>query len=228
MRRLLPFLLALMLVIVSVTPAHADESLQVFYAGRDGGVKTALELAEFKLVTDPSQADVFVLNGIIPDMDILPYLEDGAGLLLILGADMTTEQVGSLLGIPLEITLREDAVSLTNLDLDDPLITEIVWNGAPQVRERFNVQTPVSSVQPLVTAYEDGEWILWQAKPNAFVFTVFLDGANPQIQEWAYFNYLIYHLVERAAGRTPLSFATILIPRYRTRRSGTCSGSSWV
>jgi O-antigen/teichoic acid export membrane protein len=69
------------------------------------------------------------------------------------------------------------------------------------------VQTPFSSVQPLVTAYEDGEWILWRAKTNIYIFQAFLDDANPQIQEWAYFNYLIYHLVERAAGRTPLSFA---------------------
>ena len=87
------------------------------------------------------------------------------------------------------------------------MITEIVWNGAPQVRERFDLQTPVSSVQPLVTAYEDGEWILWQAHGNTFVINAFLDDVNPQIQEWGYFNYLIYHLVERAAGRTPMSFA---------------------
>ena len=43
---------------------------------------------------------------------------------------------------------------------------------------------------------------------TAFVFTPFLsDTANPQIQQWAYFNYLIYHLVNRGAGLTPLTFA---------------------
>ncbi len=31
--------------------------------------------------------------------------------------------------------------------------------------------------------------------------------ANPEFQQWPYFNYLVYHLAERAAGRTPLSFA---------------------
>jgi hypothetical protein len=40
----------------------------------------------------------------------------------------------------------------------------------------------------------------------AFVFTPFLDDANPQFQEWAYFNYFIYHLTAQAGGRTPLSF----------------------
>ena len=50
--------------------------------------------------------------------------------------------------------------------VDDPLLTEIIWNSAPQIRERMNTETPVSSVQPLVIAYEDGEWILWQAQPQ--------------------------------------------------------------
>ncbi len=51
--------------------------------------------------------------------------------------------------------------------------------------------------------------MLWSARGGkAFIFNAFLtDGFNPQIQEWAYFNYLIYHLAVRAAGQTPLSFA---------------------
>ncbi len=191
-----------------VQPAHADNSLRVFYAGPDGSVKTALALAKFTMVTDISQADVIVLNGVIPDAEtVRARVENGAGLVLILGKDLTEEQVGSLLGMPLVLRPREDAVSITSLDIDDPLLTEIIWNGAPQVRERFDLQTPVSSVQPLVTAYETGEWILWRAHGNTFVVNAFLDDVNPQIQEWAYFNYLIYHLVERAAGREPMSFA---------------------
>ena len=31
--------------------------------------------------------------------------------------------------------------------------------------------------------------------------------ANPQFQEWTYFNYLVHHLAQRAAGRIPMSFA---------------------
>jgi len=64
-------------------------------------------------------------------------------------------------------------------------------------------------VQPLVSDYEDGEWILWRVRPQVFVFNAFLedDDTNPQIQQWAYYNYLIYHLAARAAGQQPLSFA---------------------
>lgn len=206
--RLILFFMVLALTLSIVRPAYADESLRVYYAGADGSVKTALELAKFELVTDPALADVFVLNGEIPNLEsIRTRIGQGAGLVLFLGPTLTEEQVIGVLGVPLTLTEHEDAVSLTNINLDDPLLTEIIWNGAPQIRERFDVETPLSSVQPLVTSYEDGEWILWQARPNKFVVTAFMGDANSQIQEWAYFNYLIYHLVQRAAGRSPLSFA---------------------
>ncbi|MBM3152822.1 MAG: lipopolysaccharide biosynthesis protein [Chloroflexi bacterium] len=208
MRKLLLPLLVIAILFLAVTPASADATLRVYYAGADGGVKTALELADFTFVDDPAQADVLVLNGVIPDPETAAAQVDrGAGLALILGPDMTEADVMTVTGVTLTLAARDDAVSLTEVAIDDPLTSEIIWNGAPQVRERFEVQTPVSSVQPLVTAYEDGEWILWRARPNVYVFQAFLGDANPQIQEWAYFNYLVYHLVERAAGRTPLSFA---------------------
>jgi O-antigen/teichoic acid export membrane protein len=202
-------LFIVLLISLSVIPsAQADAGLRIFYAGEAGSVKTALELAKFELVTDPSSADVFVLNGVIPDADVIhARVTQGAGLVLILGPELTEEQVSAALGIPLGLTALEEAVSITNIQIKDPILTEIVWNGAPQVRERFSVMTPLSSVQPLVTSYETGDWILWQARPNEYVFNAFLDDANPQIQEWAYFNYLIYHLVERSVGRSPLPFA---------------------
>ncbi|MEW5938799.1 MAG: hypothetical protein AB1750_04000 [Chloroflexota bacterium] len=208
MKRLFIVIATLLVLFSFVQPVRADDSLRVFYAGADGNVKNALELAKFTLVTDISLADVIVLNGVIPDAEgIRARVAEGAGLVLILGADLTEEQVGSLLGMPLVLRPREDAVSITSLDVNDPLVTEIIWNGAPQVRERFDLQTPVSSVQPLVVAYETGEWILWRAHGDTFVVNAFLDDVNPQIQEWAYFNYWIYHMVTRAAGRAPMSFA---------------------
>ena len=204
---MLILLLLMLLTVCLVRPARANDNLRVLYAGPDGSVKTALELAHFRLVTDAQEADVFVLNGQIPDAAaVRSRLSAGAGLVLILGPDLTQEQTAALLGVPVELRARSNAVSLMTLNVRDPLISEIAWNGAPQVHERFAMQTPVSSVQPLVTSYEDGSWVLWQARPHVLVFNAFLDGANPQLREWAYFNYLIYHLVERAAGRTPLSF----------------------
>ena len=169
---------------------------------------------------DPAQADVFVLNGSIPDpVAIAAQLQHGAGLVLILGPGMLAADVQTISGIPVMLTEKTAAVSLTDIRISDPLVKQIIWNGAPQVRDRMEVLTPLSSVQPLVTAYESGEWIVWAGNhPKIYFFNAYLSDYtdpqtqkttpyNPQIQEWAYFNYLIYHLVVRAAGQTPLSFA---------------------
>jgi O-antigen/teichoic acid export membrane protein len=212
MRRLLIFLLAISIFLSLVTPAKADDSLIVYYAGdKNSTVYSALELAEFTIVTDPATAQVFVFNDEIPnDPLITERIKSGeAGLVLILGDGVTEKQLQGLLKFPVTLQKKENAISLTTAaGATDPLLTEVIWNSSPQVRERMETLTPLSSVQPLVTAYEDGEWILWQARPNIFVFNAFLSNdANPQIQEWAYFNYLIYHLTTRAGGQTHQSFA---------------------
>jgi O-antigen/teichoic acid export membrane protein len=211
MRRIFVVVITLFILFGFAVPVSADSTLRVYYAGPDGSVRTALQLAKFTLVNDISQADVLVLNGIIQDpATVAAQLERGAGLVLILGPDLTADSVSKATGVPVTLAPRTDAVSLTALKgINDPLVSQILWNGAPQIRERSNVLTPMSSVQPLVTAYEDGEWALWSARgEKVFIFNAYLtDTANPQIQDWAYYNYFIYHLVERAAGQAPLSFA---------------------
>jgi O-antigen/teichoic acid export membrane protein len=197
----------------STEPANP---LAVYYTGApaSNGVSAALQIADqngaIALVDDPSQADVIVANGAAPDLPaITQQLQEGAGLVLFMGKDLSQDQVEALLGFPVELASYDSAASLAGLEgLDDPLITEILWNGAPQVRQRFETITPLSSVQPLVTADEDGSWILWHDQTGRkFIFNAFLQDANPQIQEWAYFNYLVYSLVIRAGGSEPLSFA---------------------
>ncbi len=223
MHRLFAILIALAILPAPLPPAHmyssippaaAADTIRLYYAGPEkSSVYTALTLAPkgtFEFVTDPTQADVFVLNGTIPDpAAVAARLDAGAGVVLFLGPDLKAEDVQAAIGVTLSLEPRNDAVSLTNIAVNDPLVKQIIWNGAPQVRERSNILTPMSSVQPLVTAYEDGEWVLWSARSSkAFIFNAYLtDGFNPQIQDWAYYNYLIYHLAMRAAGRTPLSFA---------------------
>ncbi len=209
MKKILPLLLFALLLLSACAPAQHTNLVarNIFYAGADGGVKTALSLAGYSLVTDTAQAEVFVLNGEIPNAaEIAERVQDGAGLVLILGKDVAQSDARTLLGQPVTLTNAEEAVSLVSADsVEDDLLTEIVWNGAPQVRERF-VISGLENGQALVSGYEDNETILWHSG-NVFVFNAFLGEQNPQIQEWGYFNYLIYHLVERAAGATPLSFA---------------------
>ncbi len=223
MRKIILLLFALVVLFAAVSPAAASDAVRVYYAGpQENSVYTALTLAPkgtFTLVTDPAQADVFLLNGVITDpVTVAARLKTGAGLVLILGPDLSAADVEAVTGVPLSLTEKTDAVSLTEVKIDDPLVKQIIWNSAPQVRERAETMTPFSSVQPLVTAYENGSGILWAARPNIYVFNAYLTDYtdpktgetktyNPQIQEWAYYNYLIYHLTLRAAGQAPLSFA---------------------
>jgi O-antigen/teichoic acid export membrane protein len=209
MQKFIALCLAVLIATSSFIPAHASDPVSIFYAGPDGAVRTALDLIpEVQLVSDPAQAGVFVLNGTIPDAAELAELHKaGAGIVLLLGPDLEAVQVSTLLGIPLELRLQEDAISINALPgIDHPLLNNIVWNSAPQVRERKSVLTPISSITPLVAGFETGDWILWQSG-SALVFNGYLDNANPQFQEWAYFNYLIYALTQQAAGKEPLSFA---------------------
>jgi len=211
MHRLVSLLLILALLFTLVPPTYASDNLAVHFVGEPNpSVLGALNLAGFNLVDDLDQADVILLNGRVPNADeIASRVEAGAGLVLIMGSRVSVADAETVLGIPVELEGRDDPVSLTEVKIDDRLTTEIVWNSAPQVRARLETITPISAVQPLVTAYESGAWILWQVRPNILVLNAFLESeeTNPQIQQWAYYNYLIYHLVTRAAGQPPLSFA---------------------
>ncbi len=204
-------ILAILLTACTPTQATAHPSIKVFYAGPDGGVKTALDLAvqshTVELVADADSAQVLLLNGQIPNpVQMSARIASGAGLVLIMGADITAEAAATLLEQEVTLAHAAEAVSLTNgPDASDPLLIEVMWNSAPQVRERYKVL--VLDGQPLVNAYENSEPILWRASTKTYIVNAFLGEENSQIQEWPYFNYLIYHLTARAAGVTPLLFA---------------------
>jgi len=219
-------LIILVVLLACAPPVSANDTIRVYYAGPEGGVRTALGLAaglsatdlrsasgsRFEIVADPAQADVFVLNGAAPDVEgIAARVRAGAGLVLVLGPDMSAAEVETLLDVRVALERKDEPLSLTPArGAEDPLLTQIVWTGAPQVRERFALASPASDLLPLVLGFEDGSLILGTRQigaGRAYVFTPFLDSANPQFQGWAYFNYLVYHLVARAAGRTPASFA---------------------
>jgi O-antigen/teichoic acid export membrane protein len=193
-------------------PAKNVTPVKVFFAGKPGGVRTALDLAvkagTVTLVTDMADAQTLVLNGVVPE-GAAQRAKAGAGVVLVLGEGMTDTQVSSLLGTPVTLKKADDAVSLTDAKgINDPLLREIIWNGAPQVRERWVVKGLDGVAQPLVTAYEDGEGILQEIPGKGYLFSAAISkDANPQIQEWGYFNYLIYHMAARSAGSSPLSFA---------------------
>jgi O-antigen/teichoic acid export membrane protein len=216
------FVFLLLLTACAPAPVSSVEPVTVYYTGEPGGIKTALDLAEqsgtVRLVNDMADAQVFVLNGEIPDATgIAERAKTGTGLVLILGENTAQADAQELLGLPVTLTKEDEALSLVAAPgVSDPLLEEIIWNSAPQIRERSRIAGLDTAAVSLVIGYEDGQGVLWNGKPSAeggigervFILTSWLtEEINPQLQEWGYFNYLIYHMVERAAGAIPMSFA---------------------
>jgi hypothetical protein len=212
--RKIALLTLILCLLLPVSSARAKEPrLRVFYSGPQGNVRQALQLDNSAEITDdPLQADVFLLNGASSANGnlslITKRIQAGAGLVLILGPGLSAGEASTLLDEPILLEQHAQAISLVNVKHNaDPVLQQIVWTSAPQVRERFVI---ASSLTPLVICFEDNSLVLGAKTIGAgkvFVFTAFLDNSNPQIQDWAYFNYLIYHLVQRSAGGEPATFA---------------------
>ncbi len=210
--------LVLLIVVVTILfhPAIAAAEqvpVHVYYTGPAGSIRTALELAEnFEIVKDPRQAQVIVLNDSLPDPELIAGLKAaGVGLVLFLGPHIKASDLETALGIPIYLERHTSPLSLVTVkDSKDPLIQDVVWNSAPQVRERSHLLSPNSKLIPLILGFEDNSFILGKLQTGereSFIFTPTLNNSNPQFQEWAYFNYLVYNLTMRAAGNRPLSFA---------------------
>jgi hypothetical protein len=210
-------ILFLFLTLSACAPASKISMRQrrVFYAGGENGVKAALLYVGYTLVDDYSDAEVFVLNGEIPDARaIAARLQGGAGLVLIVGEKMSFRDVEVLFDYPVGSLIRTQIPGRLIVDeyfaVDDPLVTEIDWDSAPQVPDRFFIMTPAPG-KPLIRIEGYVEVFLGQigqeAERKFAIDGVFDEQHNLEFQQWKYFNYLIYHLVERAAGAEPLPFA---------------------
>jgi O-antigen/teichoic acid export membrane protein len=210
LKRLLVTSLGILLLHIPLT-VFGDGLARVYYAGPDGAVRTALGIAaSLEIVEDARLADVLVLNGVAPNPgELAARIRSGAGLVLIGGSDLTSETAGILLDQPVALEILTEPLSLTDVEgMEDPALRQIVWKSSPQIRNRSAIHT--AGFDSLVTGYPDESLVLGKAGPGQnriFYFAAFLDGSNPQIQDWPYFNYLIYQLATRAAGQQALSFA---------------------
>ena len=207
-------LILVALMLFACVPSQNNITRNIFYVGGDNKVKAALIRAGYTLADDFENADVFVLNGDIPDVNaIASKVEDGAGLVLIAGKEMSFRDVEVLFGYPVSSLINaEITVTLVvdeYLGKNDPLINEIDWNDAPQIRDRALIMTSAPG-KPLIRVNGYVEVVIGEigkTSERKIALEVFLDEQhNMKFQEWRYFDYLIYHLVERAAGAEPLSF----------------------
>ena len=184
MRIIVRFIILTALILAWAAPAAgvtaAADPPTIYYAGPQGAVKTAIDLTRFPYTQDISAADVIILNGAIPDANAAAaQLRAGAGLLLILGAEITAEQAGTLLGAPVVLAPQTDAVTLVESGAGSEL-GSILWNTAPQLRERIQLSAPggePAGLEPAVLSLESGEATDclrggWPGAPAAFIRAV--------------------------------------------------------
>lgn len=194
---------------LSGAPAAAPSTPapRLYVLDPSGGLSDALAVLPSERVPDMAAADALILNGALPDgAAAREQAERGATVLLILGPDVTAAELSALAAAPVTLDMRADPISVTAAaDASHLAATEIQWNSAPQVRERWRVDG--AALTPLVTAFETGETLLGRVELGAgaiYIITPQLaGGANVPLRQWAYFNYLIYALAHPA----PVSFA---------------------
>lgn len=200
-----------LLLLFACAPSPQIPKRNIYYIGGDNKVKATLIRAGYNLVEEFEKADVFVLNGEIPDVNaIATKLRSGAGLVLISGKEMSFRDVEVLFDYPVTALIpSEDPVNLVADEYfakNDPLVKEINWSEAPQVRERAFIMGMLGN--PIIRVDGYNEVVIGKDAEKIFSIDIFLDNQhNLQFQEWKYFDYLIYHLVERAAGAEPMSYA---------------------
>ncbi len=201
-------LIALTSILTGARPAaQAVDPPRIYVADPTGALSDALAVMPSQRVSSTDAADTLILNGALEDGAAVRAAADrGATVVLALGPGVTEAELSALIGAPVMLESRSDAVSLTAAPgAAHPIVNEVQWNSAPQVRERLMpVGAPLS---PLVVSFESGEMLLGRmtvGQGELLILTPELsDATNAPLRNWAYFNYLIYAL----AHPTPVPFA---------------------
>jgi hypothetical protein len=173
----------------------AASPLLVYYGGPGGRVLASLKQAKtFQLTTDQTRADVLIFNGSDQsgpgvaqshptEFDLSTAsmrLRQGAGIVLLIGPDLTAGQLSDVVGKTVNLELRKDPLSLvkaSGANDKDPLLTDIIWTSSPQVRDRWRLTDNAAGFKPLVNGYEDGSMVLGFLQVGLgrlYVFTSFL------------------------------------------------------
>jgi len=206
---------------LAVAPSSASGSarIPVFFLGREGSVRRALSISpEVSLVSQPSDVRVVVIGNALLDeaqaRRLNTTVQAGTGMVIFLGNQITSSMLEALLGTPVSLEPRSQVESIVaNKALADALLSQITWNSAPQIRERSVPRFRELQPQALVQTYKvtDAEPVIMRfvvGKGTVYLLTPWLsERANVHLQQWPYFNYLVYHLTARAAGDEAMSFA---------------------
>ncbi len=202
--------IALCLALSAPTWAQSEPAaLRVYDLGPADAVHQALVLIPgVQFTTDAVSADVIVAhNAPLTEAQAQALVDSDKPLILFLGPDLPDAVANLLLGqpgIPTPELVTEPATLVGSPGADDPLLRDVNWNSAPQVRERSALSD--AGLEPLV-ATEDGDLIVGRRGATTVVTPWLTGDHNTDLQEWPYFNYLVHHLTATAAGRTPMPYA---------------------
>ena len=198
----------------------ADTPIDVYYLRQAGAIQSddpvlqALTLTDrLQVVDNLEQAQAIVVYNARPSLQEISAVRDrGLGMVLFIGPQLDSQLVALAdLGLGWGGGWGADDISIEPVrDLHDPLLEQIAWTSAPQVKGRSLV---AGDMDALVHTEESHEIILGQIAVGQGTVTVLTPWAtydeahNPDLLEWPYWNYLVYHLAARAAGEPPLSYA---------------------
>jgi hypothetical protein len=200
----------------------AHPSINVFYVEQAGGLQTedpvlqALTLTDhLTLVDSLERADVIVVYNAWPSFQEISAVRDkGLGIVLFMGPQLDT-QLAALgdLGLGWGGGWGTDPVSIEPVPkLSDPLLEQIAWTSAPQIKARSMVAgvTGGPELEALVQTEDGHDLVLGRAtvgNGQVYIFTPWIppdEAHNPDLLDW---NYLVYHLTVKAAGEEPLNYA---------------------
>jgi O-antigen/teichoic acid export membrane protein len=206
----------------------APRPVNVYYVRPAGAAQTddpvlrALTLTDdLQVVDNLDQAQAIVVYDARPSLQEVSAVRDrGLGMVLFIGPQLDTQLVAlGDLGLGWGGGWGADPISIEPVPgTTDPLLDQIAWASAPQVKGRSLVVGVsggggLRQGEALVRTEESHELILGRVVAGngwVYVFTPWPtrdEAHNPHLLDWPYWNYLVYHLTVRAAGGTPLSYA---------------------
>ena len=208
------------IVVVAVLTTHGSHAyaqatpstVGVYYVGPEDAIAKAIDLAAPYVVRVdlPSLAQVIVINNAPLRESLRAFsaeIQQGrVGLVLFSGPlfPQTADDLRTLLAVSafgLAQTAAPERVYLALVD--DPLQHAIVWRSAPEIRARTLIANP-NLLRPAITAgTEQGMIQRVRGREQAQVLIVggwLTHPSNADWPNWAYFNYLVYHLISDAAG----------------------------
>lgn len=194
----------------------APTTVGVYYVGPEDAIAEAIALAAPLLVRvdQPDLAQVIVINN-APLQDSLrafgAEIQQGrVGLVLFCGPSFpqTAEDLRALLGVSAFGLAQAAGPETVQIALvEDPLQPAIAWQSAPEIHARTLVNNP-NLLRPIVTAGAD-QAVIQRVRGREQTQVLIVGGwfahpSNENWLSWAYFDYLVYHLISDAAatGRT--------------------------